>query len=106
MTILVPPTILEKEATILHLPMGTHRMQEFVRCHAAGIEAGEKIACVGRNEGAVGFGYIAVNAEQHGATGKAELLANVIGIVEIEPQTASFNVTTFFSRLSAAGCFS
>ena len=70
---------------------------------AFGIEAGEKIARVGRADRAVRRDHVPINTQRNLRAGEVQTLATVTGVVQVEPDPAAIETASFFSTVSAAG---
>lgn len=103
MAVFIPPTIFDEEQAILDLPMRADGSQQFARGDAFGIEAGEKIACVGGSQRTVRVDHVPINTQRNLRVGEAQLLTKVTGVVQVEPQPAAIEAAPFFSTVSAAG---
>ena len=101
--VLIPPAIFEKEVAVLDLPMIADLFQQLCGRDLPGVEAGNKIATVVRDALAVGSDDIAIDAQSTPAARKVQFAANVIRIVQAEPQPATICQDPFFSIVSAAG---
>ena len=80
-TIFVPPAIFQEMKAILDLPMATNQRQEIGRRHGIGIEAGDEIACVERNDISVRTSQLSVDAQRDPTAWQAQRRSNVVGIV-------------------------
>jgi hypothetical protein len=49
----------------------------------AGVEAGDEVAGVVRNGGAIGGDQVTIDAQREAAAGEAERLADVVGVVQV-----------------------
>lgn len=105
-TIFVPPAVFEKEQTVFDVPVLPDRGEQLVGADRVGVAAIGEIARVVRDDCAVGRNQIAINAQPDLIVGKAERLADVVRVVQVEPQPAAFLQGPFFSTVSAAGGFS
>lgn len=101
--IFVPPTVFDKEQAVFDLPVSADRAQQFLCVDRVGIEAGEKVARIGQLHLAVGVHYVPINTQRNLRAGKVQLLTNVTGVVQVDPQPAAIDETPFFSIVSAAG---
>jgi hypothetical protein len=101
--VFVPPTVFEKEQTVFDVPVMPDSFQQLLGADRVGITAVGEVPRVVGNDGAVGGNQIAINAQSDAVVRKAERLANVLGVVQIEPQSAAILKSPFFSTVSAAG---
>jgi len=99
MTILVPPAILDEEEAVLDLPVRADRGQEILGTDSLRIEAAQKIASVGKRDRSVLAGYVPINTQENAASGETQGIANVIGVVQVEPQSATVDGAPFFSTV-------
>jgi hypothetical protein len=102
-TVFIPPAVFEEEEAVLDLPMRADSRQQLRRGDLLWIETGEKVARVGRQHGAIVGNYVPINTQRNSRPGKRQGLANVIGVVQIEPELAVIGGGPFFSTVSAAG---
>jgi hypothetical protein len=102
-TIFVPPAVFEEEEAVLDLPMGADSRQQFRGADLLGIETGEKVACVGQQNRAILVDYVPINTQRNLRPGKRQGVANVIGVVQIEPELAAIAGGPLFSTVWAAG---
>lgn len=103
MTILIPPAVFEEEVAVFDLPMIADMGQQLVGRDLRRIEAGNKIAAIVRNNVAGGSDHVTVDAQSDPAAGKSQLVANVICVVQGEPEPAAICQSPLFSCVSAAG---
>lgn len=88
---------------VFDLPMIADMTQQLVGRDPRGIEACQKIATVMRYEVTVGGEHVAIDAQADPTVRKSQLLANIIGVVQAQPEPASIRQKPFFSQVSAAG---
>ena len=81
MPVFVPPAVFEKVQTVFDLPVPAYIAQQIVGSHLIGIEAGDKVADVVRDYRAACSAQFAVHAQGNAATGEAQCLANVVGVL-------------------------
>lgn len=104
-TIFVPPPILGEVQAVFDSPMVPHVGQEVGGRDAVGVEAGDEVPHVVRDEFAFGRADLAIDANRYAAAGEVEDLADVRRVVDVDPNAAGFPKAPFllFSVLSAAG---
>ncbi len=95
-TIFVPPTVLEKEQAVFDLPMRADGAQQLLGGDRVGIEAGEKIACVGGSQRTVRVDHVPINTQRNLRVGEVQWLTKVTGVVQVEPQLAAIEEIPFF----------
>jgi len=96
MAILVPPAILDEEEAVLDLPVRADRGQELSGADSFRIEAAQKIARVEKRDRSVLAGYVPINTQENAASGETQGMANVIGVVQVEPQSTAVDGAPFF----------
>ena len=101
--ILVPPTVLDEMQAVFHLPMVAYGRLKLRGRDRARIETGGEIAAVARKNRAVARPHFAIDAQRDAALRKVQTLAEIIGRVEVEPKSADFAISPFFTAISWAG---
>lgn len=103
MTILVPPTVFDKVKTVFDLPVAANVGLQ-LRCRdRSRVDAGHKVpALVGENL-AIGRTHFAIDANDDLTMRKVQTLADILGVVQVEPQLAGFVMEPLFSATSWAG---
>ena len=103
MTILVPPTVLEEMKAVFDLPVAANgRMKSGCR-HGLGGTAGHEVASVVQRNRAVCLANFTIGADGDLAARKVQTLADILGIVQVEPDSAGIPLKPFFSVISWAG---
>ena len=100
MMILVLPTVIEEMKAVFVVVNG--RMKNGCR-HGLGGTAGREVACVVQRIRAVGLANFTIGANDDLAVRKVQTLADMLGIVQVEPDSASIPPEPFFSVISWAG---
>lgn len=101
--IFVPPTVFEKKVAIFDLPMIADMGQQLGGRDPLRIEAGQKVATVVRHDLAIGSEQVAVNAQPDSAAREFQFFANIVCVVQRQPQPATIFQRPLFSCVSAAG---
>lgn len=81
MAVFIPPAILEEEQRVLDLPMAPDCGQQLAGGDRTRIEAGDEVAGVVRDEGAIGGDQVAIDAQRDATAGKAQPFLDIVGIV-------------------------
>lgn len=87
--VLVPPAVFEKEVAIFDLPMIADMGQQLLGRDLRRIEAGQKVTTIMRYDIAIGGQYVAIDAQADPTAGEAQLLADIIGVVQAQPESAA-----------------
>lgn len=88
--ILVPPPILQEVKAVLHPPVVADVPQEVGGGDAVGIETRREVPHVVRDDFAVEGANFTIDAQRYTATSKIERFANVVGVLQVDPQPAGF----------------
>ena len=104
-TIFVPPPIFAEVQAVFDAPMIPHVRQDVGGRDLVGVEAGDEVPHVVRDELAGGGADLAIDADCDAAAGEVEDLAEIGRVVQIDPDAAGFPPAPLllFSVLSAAG---
>jgi hypothetical protein len=101
--IFVPPAILDEMQAVFDLPMSTNVRLKLGGCHQLRIEAGYEVpAFVGKNV-PCGRAHFTIDADGNLAMRKIQALADIRGIVQVDPKPACFMVEPLFSVVSWEG---
>lgn len=103
MAIFIPPPVFDEEDAVLDLPMSAGRREQLGGRHLAGIQTGQKVTGVGKQYPAVVGGYVPINTQDDPRPGIRQGIANVVRVVQLEPEPAAIAGGPFFSTVSAAG---
>lgn len=103
MPILIPPAVFGEEVAVLDLPVVAHGLQQPGRGDTLGGDAGDKVACIVRNELALSRQHVAIHAHGDVAVRHLQTFTNILGVVEVQPQPATIFQAPLFSQVSAAG---
>lgn len=103
MAIFVPPAIFDVEDAVLNLPMMTNVSQQVFRANATRVFAGNKVPRLRKHDVALGIGDVAIDTQQDFTTGEAQLFANVLRVLQVQPQPAAIGIAPLFSTVIAAG---
>lgn len=103
MTILVPPAVFDKVKTVFDLPVAANVGLQLGCRDGTRVEAGHEIpALVGENP-TVGRTHFTIDANDDFAMRKVQTLADILGVVQVEPQPPGFVMEPLFSAASWAG---
>lgn len=103
MSIFIPPAVFEKEVAVFDLPMIADMRQQLCGRDPRGIEACQKVARVVRHHLAIDGELVAVDAQSDPAARKSQLVADIVGVTQGEPEPAAICQSPLFSCVSAAG---
>ena len=103
MSIFVPPAVFEKEVAVFDLPMIADMRQQLCGRDPRRIEARQKVATVVRDDVAIGGQQIAVDAQPDPAARESQLFADIVRVIQGEPEPAAIRQSPLFSWVSAAG---
>ena len=103
MSIFIPPAVFEKEVAVFDLPMIANIGQQLGGRDLRWIEAGNKIAAVVRDNVAIGSDHVTVDAQADATARKSQLLADIVRVIQGQPEPAAICQSPLFSCVSAAG---
>lgn len=103
MTILVPPAVFDKVKTVFDLPVAANVGLKLGCRDGSGVEAGHKIPALVRENSSIGQTHFTIDANDDLAMRKVQTLADIFGIVQVEPQPPGFVTEPLFSATSWAG---
>ena len=83
--VLVPPAVLQEVESVLQPPVIADIPQEVCGGDAVGIEAGDEVPHVVRKNFAVGGANLAIHAQRYAAAAPGEPIADVVGVLEVDP---------------------
>ena len=89
--------------TGFHLPVAADGGQEFRWSDRVGIETGNEVAALGLEDFALGRVQLAVDAEGNSTIREVQAVADIDGVVQVDPKSADFAHSPFFSAISATG---
>jgi hypothetical protein len=96
-TIFVPPAVFDEVKTVFDLPVVTNVGLK-LRCRDRGrIEAGHQIPAFTGDNLTVGRTHFAIDTDGDLAMWKVQTLADVLGVIQVEPQPAGFLMEPLFS---------
>jgi hypothetical protein len=102
-TILVPPAVLDEVETVLHLPVTPDVSLELTRRDRLRSQAGDKVPALAREKFPLGRSHLAIHAQRDPAAGNVQMLPDVIGVVQAQPEPAGVLIQPLFSTASQAG---
>ena len=102
-TVFVPPTIFQEVEAVLDPPMLTDVPQQIGGGDMIRIEATNVVAGIVQHDVAIVRAQLTIHAEGNATTRQVERFADIVGVVEIDPDAASFFQSPFLSVVSAAG---
>jgi hypothetical protein len=101
--ILVPPAVFEEMKAVFNLPVAADGGMESGGGNRLRSTAGDEIACVMQGNRTVGLANFAIGADGDLTARKVQTLADILGIIEIEPDSPGILLEPFFSVVSWAG---
>lgn len=88
---------------VLHLPVATNVVLELKRRDRTGIQAGDEVPTVVGKKPTLRRAHFAINTDTDLATGNLQMLADMLGVVEVGPKPTRFLIQPLFSVTSWAG---
>ena len=98
-TVFIPPAVFEVEQAVFDLPMRADRRQQFGGCDPIRIQTGEKVTCVRQPHRAIVSDHVPINTQRNLRPGKCQGIANVSGVLQVEPELAAIGGVPFFSTV-------
>jgi hypothetical protein len=96
-TILVPPTVFDEVKAVFDLPVVANVGLQRGRRDRGRVKAGHEItALVGENL-TIGRTHFAIDTEGDLTMGKVQTLADILGVIQVDPQPAGFVMEPLFS---------
>ena len=95
-TVFVPPAIFDEVQAIFHLPMATNIVVQGRGTDCARIATGDEVPSIVEHDGAIGRSDFMIGAKENLAARKIQGFANILGIVQVEPQPTGFDVSPLF----------
>lgn len=89
MPVLVPPAVFEKEVAVFDLPVIADMGQQLLGRDLRRIEAGQKVTTIMRYDISIDGQDVAIDVQADPTAGKAQFLADVIGVVQAQPEPAA-----------------
>ena len=102
-TILVPPAIFDKVKTVFDLPVAANIGLQFGCRNKSRVDAGREIPALAGENLTMDRTHFAIDANDDPAVRKVQTLADILGVVQVEPQPAGFVMEPLFSVTSWAG---
>jgi len=103
MAILIPPAVFQEVEAVFHLPMATDVGLKVRRGDGGRVETGDEVPALLGEKLSGGRTYLAIDANRNLTAGDVQLLTQIVGIGEIDPQPPRFVTRPLFSRLSWEG---
>ena len=102
-TIFVPPAVFDEVKTVFDLPVAANFGLQFRCRNKSRVDAGHKIPALAGENLTLGRTHFAIDAKGDLAVRKVQTLADILGVVQVEPQPAGFVMEPLFSVTSWAG---
>ena len=102
MTVFVPPAILDEVQAVFHLPMAANGGVKLGRRDRTRIEAGHEIPGVVKQKNTIGRTYFTIGTDGDLTVGNIQTLAEILGVVQVDPNPAGIAAIPFFSVVSWA----
>lgn len=103
MTILVPPAVFDEMQTVLDLPMIADKFLQTGSGHLRRIKACDKVSRVMRKSVLRSVEHLAVDTKNDLTIRQVQLLAKVVGIVEVVPELTDFDLSFFLLSVTSFG---
>jgi len=103
MPILVPPAVFEEMKAVFDLPVAANGRMKSGGRHGLGGTAGHEVARVVKRNRAVGLPDLTIGTDGDLAARKVQAIAEIRGIVQVEPDSAGIPLEPLFSVISWAG---
>jgi hypothetical protein len=101
--IFAPPAVFDEVQAVFHLPVATDVRVECRRRDRARVEAAYEVSAVVEQESAIGRTHFTVGTDRDLTAGKVQTLADILGVVQVDPKPADFSLPPLFSATSWAG---
>ena len=102
-TVFVPPAILDEVQAVFHLPMAANVGVKLGWRDRARIEAGHEIAAFTQQKSTIARSHFTIGADGDLAVGNVQTLADILGVVQVDPNPAGIAAAPLFSIVSWAG---
>jgi hypothetical protein len=96
-TIFVPPAVFDEVKAVFDLPVVANVGLKLGRCDRSRVKAGDEIPAFVEENRTVGRTHFAIDTDGNLAMGKVQTLADILGVVQVDPQPAGFVVKPLFS---------
>ena len=83
--------------------MIANKFLEVARLHIRRVDARNEVARVMRKKRARRVEHLAIDAQNHLAIRDVQLVAQILGVVDVAPQLANFNAAFFLLRFTSSG---
>ena len=103
MTVFVPPAILDEVQAVFHLPMAANGRVKFGCRDRARIEAGHKIPAFVKQKNTIDRTHFTIGTDGDSTIRNIQTLADILGVVQVDPNPAGIAAIPFFSAVSWAG---
>ena len=84
-TVFVPPAVFQEEDAVFDFPVTANGGQKFGGRDVAWIEAGNEVASILKNDGAVVARDVAIHSQQDLGVGELQFVPNVCGVIQVQP---------------------
>jgi hypothetical protein len=96
-TIFVPPAVFDEVKAVFDLPVVANVGLKLGRRDRSRVKAGDEITAFVEENLTVGRTHFAIDTDGNLAMGKVQTLADILGVVQVDPQPAGFVVKPLFS---------
>jgi hypothetical protein len=103
MAVLVPPSILDEMQAVFDLPMVTYGGLEFARSNLFRRATGHIVARFVKRKSAIGGANFVIEPDGDLTSREIQTLADILGVVQVEPYLAGILLSPLFSVSSIAG---
>jgi hypothetical protein len=101
--VFVPPAVFDEVEAVFHLPMSANVGVKFGRRDHSRVEAGHVIPALVEEKLSRGRTHLAIGTDGDLAVGKVQTLADILGIIQVDPKPAGLAASPLFSVTSWAG---
>lgn len=101
--VFVPPAIFDEVEAVFDLPVSANVGMKLGRRDHVRIEAGHEIPALVEENLSLGRTHFAIGTEGDLAVGKVQTLADMLGVIQIDPKPAGLATSPLFSVTSWAG---
>lgn len=95
--VFIPPAIFDEVQAVLHMPMVANVGLQCGGRDATGVETGREIAAIVRKNLSQGRAYFAIDTKDDLTIRKVQTVADILGVVQVEPQPPGFAISPLFS---------
>jgi hypothetical protein len=102
-TVFIPPAILDEVQAIFHLPMPPDVGVKLGGRDRARIKAGDEVPALLKQEKTIGRTHFTIGTNGDLAAGNIQMLTDILGVGQVDPNPAAIATPPLFSVVSWAG---